>query len=125
MKRHSLLLSLFCLLLLFSVSLAETAETVPYDGTLKIADGTLLPMLSFTDGSDKNYTNEGSDILRFVVYVETDYDTDGDLKLDLDVCAGAAGRCRREIQGSQHFRSHPLYGRHHRALQYLFRRDVY
>ena len=83
MKRHSLLLSLFCLLLLFSVSLAETAETLPYDGTLKIADGTLLPMLSFTDGSDKNYTNEGSDILRFVVYVETDYDTDGDGKLDL------------------------------------------
>ena len=29
------------------------------------------------------YTNEGSDLLRFVVYVETDYDTDLDGKPDL------------------------------------------
>ncbi len=79
MKRHFLFLTLLCLLLLCP---AVHAETV-YDGTLRISEGTLLPMLNFTDGNDASYTNEGSDILRFVVYVETDYDTDGDGKLDL------------------------------------------
>ncbi len=32
---------------------------------------------------DEDYTNEGSDILRFCVWVETDYDTDLDGKADL------------------------------------------
>ena len=40
-------------------------------------------MLSVSDLRDENYTNEGSDILRFCVWVETDYDTDFDGKADL------------------------------------------
>lgn len=41
------------------------------------------PVLNVTDPYEEGYTNEGSDILRFVVYVETDHDTDLDNKADL------------------------------------------
>ena len=46
-------------------------------------DGAAQPILQYTNLRDANYTNEGSDILRFCVYVETDHDTDGDGKADL------------------------------------------
>ena len=46
-------------------------------------NGLAQPILTYTDASVTTYTNEGSDIVRFCVYVETDYDTDGDGKLDL------------------------------------------
>ncbi|MBQ3404356.1 MAG: hypothetical protein IJG63_02935, partial [Oscillospiraceae bacterium] len=36
-----------------------------------------------TAPSEEPYSNEDSDIIRFFVYVETDYDTDGDGQLDL------------------------------------------
>ena len=83
MKLRLSLLSFLLVLFLFPAVPAETTPAAEYDGTLKIADGTLLPMLKFTDGEDPHYTNESSDILRFVVYVETDYDTDDDGKPDL------------------------------------------
>ncbi|WP_408071819.1 CocE/NonD family hydrolase [Butyrivibrio sp. JL13D10] len=54
-----------------------------YDGNLIIADGTLFPMLNYSDRFDEYYTNEGSEIQRFCVYVETDHDTDNDGKADL------------------------------------------
>lgn len=46
-------------------------------------DGLAQPILTYTDASVETYTNEGSDIVRYCVYVETDYDTDTDGKLDL------------------------------------------
>ena len=51
--------------------------------SLVFKDGTAQPILQYTNLRDENYTNEGSDILRFCVYVETDHDTDGDGKADL------------------------------------------
>ncbi|MBQ6569130.1 MAG: X-prolyl-dipeptidyl aminopeptidase, partial [Clostridia bacterium] len=48
-----------------------------------IENGMAQPILKYTDAQSEVYTNEGSDILRFVVYVETDYDTDADGKPDL------------------------------------------
>ncbi|MCR5402379.1 MAG: hypothetical protein K6E91_00970, partial [Butyrivibrio sp.] len=50
---------------------------------LVFEDGKAQPILEYTNLRDAKYTNEGSDILRFCVYVETDHDTDGDGKADL------------------------------------------
>ena len=58
-------------------------ETSPYEGGLRIEDGTLLPMCESSDPRDPGYSNENSDILRFCVYVETDNDTDNDGMADL------------------------------------------
>ena len=55
---------------------AETAGPV-------IQDGAAQPFIAYTSAQDPEYTNEGSEILRFVVYVETDYDTDLDGRPDL------------------------------------------
>lgn len=49
---------------------------------MNIQDGMAQPMASYSSIED-GYTNNGSDILRFAVYVETDYDTDQDGKRDL------------------------------------------
>ena len=68
------------LCLLWSFAFAETAEE---PGFLRIENGMLQPVLEWTDLRDEDYTNEGSDILRFCVWVETDYDTDLDGKADL------------------------------------------
>lgn len=47
-------------------------------------NGMAQPIFPFTTGAVlKDYKNEDSDTIRFFVYVETDYDTDGDGKLDL------------------------------------------
>lgn len=51
-------------------------------GKMIIEDGMAQPMVQYSDITP-GYTNEGSDILRFAVYVETDYDTDQDGKKDL------------------------------------------
>ena len=50
---------------------------------LLFEDGKAMPVFEYKDLRSSDYTNEGSDILRFMVYVETDYDTDNDGKLDL------------------------------------------
>ena len=50
---------------------------------LVFEDGMAQPILTYTNLRDEDYTNEGSDILRYMVYVETDHDTDGDGKADL------------------------------------------
>ena len=62
---------------------ARAEEAAPYDGGLRIKEGTLLPMCEYSDPRDPAYSNENSDILRFCVYVETDYDTDNDGMADL------------------------------------------
>lgn len=47
-------------------------------------NGMAQPIFPFTTGAVKEgYSNENSDIIRYCVYVETNYDTDGDGKLDL------------------------------------------
>ena len=61
----------------------KSSKDIDFDGNLKIKDGKLLPMLNYSDMRDAEYTNEGSDIQRFCVYVETDYDTDNDGMADL------------------------------------------
>jgi len=48
-----------------------------------IEDGMTMPILQFSNFRDTEYENKDSDILRFCVYVETDYDTDNDGKADL------------------------------------------
>ena len=47
-------------------------------------NGMAQPIFPYTTGSvESGYSNEDSDIIRYVVYVETNYDTDDDGKLDL------------------------------------------
>ena len=47
-------------------------------------NGMAQPIFPYTTGSmETGYSNENSDIIRYVVYVETNYDTDDDGKLDL------------------------------------------
>lgn len=53
-------------------------EPIPVYGKNKDKNGNVLPIDNYVPTS-----NEGSDIVRFCVYVETNYDTDGDGKLDL------------------------------------------
>lgn len=61
---------------------AEGAEAAKVPG-FDIRDGIAQPVYTCTDPRRPGYVNAGSDILRFVVYVETDYDTDLDGKPDL------------------------------------------
>ncbi|MBQ8979612.1 MAG: hypothetical protein IJ080_07650 [Oscillospiraceae bacterium] len=69
-----------------TLAVSETAPEEVVEQSLDglvIEDGKLMPILSISDMRDEAYTNEGSDILRFCVYVETDHDTDGDGMNDL------------------------------------------
>ena len=80
MKKKMLLVwfTLFALLLAVLPAGAEEAGS-----PLKVENGMMQPILNWSNLRDKNYTNEGSDILRFCVWVETDRDTDLDGKADL------------------------------------------
>lgn len=53
------------------------------NGQLRIENGAAQPMLRWNDLRANNYSNQGSDILRYCVYVETDNDTDNDGMADL------------------------------------------
>ena len=79
MKRMLPLFLCFCLLAALAPAAADEA---PVTGPV-FRDGLAQPILAYTDARNSAYTNEGSDILRFCVYVETDYDTDGDGRADL------------------------------------------
>lgn len=52
-------------------------------GGMVIENGMAQQIASYTDPMSLDYTNDGSELLRFVVYVETDGDTDCDGKPDL------------------------------------------
>ena len=54
-------------------------------GTPLFVDGVAQPIFPYTSGvpTKDGYSNDKSDIIRYSVYVETNYDTDGDGKLDL------------------------------------------
>ena len=55
------------------------------NGTPLFVDGVAQPIFPYTSGvpTKDGYSNDKSDIIRYSVYVETNYDTDGDGKLDL------------------------------------------
>ena len=55
------------------------------NGTPLFVDGVAQPIFPYTSGvpTKDGYSNDNSDIIRYSVYVETNYDTDGDGKLDL------------------------------------------
>ena len=71
----------FCLCLSMWILPAFAAKNT--EKTPVFEFGMAQPVFSYTNLRDENYTNEGSDILRFCVYVETDYDTDSDGMADL------------------------------------------
>ncbi len=65
---------------------AEALADMPREefGPIQKNDGiSALPAYPFTSGKAEGYTNAESGMIRYVVYVETDYDTDGDGKRDL------------------------------------------
>ena len=72
---------------IFHLALALLLAAIPFagaeEGVLLIENGTLLPIVAYSDPRDPAYSNEDSEILRFAVYVETDNDTDGDGMADL------------------------------------------
>ena len=83
-RRIKMLAALLAAVVLAACAVPASAEeAAPYDGGLRIKEGTLLPMCEYSDPRDPAYSNEKSDILRFCVYVETDYDTDNDGMADL------------------------------------------
>ena len=55
------------------------------NGTPLFVNGVAQPIFPYTSGvpTAEGYSNDKSDIIRYSVYVETNYDTDGDGKLDL------------------------------------------
>ncbi len=66
--------------------MGDETETPPQPAvseSLIVEDGMMQPMLQYSNLRDEQYSNEDSDILRFCVYVETDYDTDADGMNDL------------------------------------------
>jgi X-Pro dipeptidyl-peptidase len=77
------LVLLVCLLLALCPADAMAEALIPAGGPLRVENGMMQPMLTYSFGRDWGYTNADSDILRFCVYVETDYDTDGDVMNDL------------------------------------------
>lgn len=72
-----------CLCLCLAMGILPASAAKDEVLTPVFEDGMAQPVFSYTNLRDADYTNEGSDILRFCVYVETDYDTDADGKADL------------------------------------------
>ena len=80
-KRKCLIASVLVLcLLLASMCCAVSEDTVL---CMRIEDGMARQIVSYTSAQSLDYSNADSEILRLVVYVETDYDTDLDGKPDL------------------------------------------
>ena len=77
------LFAVLCILALCLPGFAGAEAPETGGGQLRVENGMMQPMLAWSDMRDENYTNEGSDILRFCVWVETDYDTDFDGYADL------------------------------------------
>ena len=74
----------------YCVISAEGAESVTTDTVhvkvrvnMVFEDGLAQPILTYTSGKSSTCNNAANDIVRYCVYVETDYDTDSDGKLDL------------------------------------------
>lgn len=78
LKKGLMLVLALCL-----TAFAACGEAEGTDGILIVEDGMLRPIFYTDNLMEDNYTNEGQDILRYCVWVETDYDTDLDGKADL------------------------------------------
>ena len=78
-KRARFILTFIMSVILLTASVA----CVDMSGVPVFEDGMAQPVLEYSDLRDTGYTNDGSDILRYCVYVETDHDTDADGKADL------------------------------------------
>ena len=62
----------------------EQIQTAVEDGVPLFLNGKAQPVFPYTSGAvETGYSNEDSEIIRYFVYVETNYDTDDDGKLDL------------------------------------------
>ena len=61
----------------------ESINTPVKPRVMEFENGSAKQIVKYSDPYDKNYNNSNSDIIRFTVYVETDYDTDLDGKPDL------------------------------------------
>jgi len=83
MKKRMAATLIACLLLALCPAVAMADSLIPDNGPLVVENGMMQPMLTYSFGRGEDYTNEGSDILRFCVYVETDCDTDNDGLNDL------------------------------------------
>ena len=94
---------LLCLFLMAGIASA-VAEDTGGGGIVPVFSeyGTAQPILQYTNLRKADYTNEGSDILRFCVYVETDYDTDADGKADLVEALVQVPRSAAEEIGRAH-----------------------
>ncbi len=72
-----------CAVMVFFLLTLLAGTAYPEAVGIVIESGMAQPMACYTDAQGPDYSNENSDLLRFVVYVETDYDTDLDGKPDL------------------------------------------
>ncbi|MCR5542725.1 MAG: Ig-like domain-containing protein [Eubacterium sp.] len=72
-------LCLICFVILFIIIGKDVSEPVG----IRIKDGMAQEIIEYSDPLKEDYNNSNSEILRFPVYVETDYDTDLDGKPDL------------------------------------------
>ena len=72
-----------CVLLVFCLLALLAGTACPEAAGIVVENGMAQPMARYTDARSLDYSNEASDLLRFVVYMETDYDTDLDGKPDL------------------------------------------
>ena len=66
-----------------NVTVAGSVLSEDANGGPVVTNGETSPYAVISGYAAPSYNNEESDISRFVVYVETDYDTDGDGKKDL------------------------------------------
>ena len=76
MRRIAVLAAVFLLLM---CAWAKSEQ----ENLFRIENGMAQPVIAYMNPQDPDYTNHDSEILRFAVYVETDYDTDMDGKPDL------------------------------------------
>lgn len=84
MTERKIFVCLFlCVCLCMAMGILPASAAKESNKTPVFEDGMAQPVLTYTNLRELDYTNEGSDILRFCVYVETDYDTDSDGMADL------------------------------------------
>ena len=79
-------LAITCDVSLISGGQADSALTTQSEGPavgMSIVDGMAQHVFAYSDVHASGYTNAASELYRFIVYVETDYDTDCDGKCDL------------------------------------------
>ena len=72
-----------CAFLVFCFIILLIGTVISEPAGIRLENGMAQPMAQYTDAQSPDYSNENSDLLRFVVYVETDYDTDLDGLPDL------------------------------------------